>query len=144
MYNTFDPISNGLNAFGIGNDSKLLTMDYFETFRAAEISDDVAKYAKFAKWLGFAGSALTTAYSTVKVVDQYNNGGVEEVFSHRDVLDATVGAVGLTATVLTTFALVSNPVGWAIGLGVLIYGAATFIYDQTHPEPQALPQKIKL
>ena len=30
---------------------------------------------------------------------------------------------------LAYFGLISNPVGWTIGAGVLIYGGATMIYD---------------
>jgi uncharacterized protein RhaS with RHS repeats len=37
--------------------------------------------------------------------------------------------VGLGATALAAAGLISNPVGWAIGIGVLVYGRATLIYD---------------
>ncbi len=53
------------------------------------------------------------------------------MFEHRDVLDATVGAIGLGSTAAVALGLLSNPVGWAIGLGVLAYFLSTMIYDAT-------------
>jgi hypothetical protein len=44
-------------------------------------------------------------------------------------LNAGVGVVGMGATTLAAFGIISNPVGWAIGLGVLGYGIGTLIYD---------------
>lgn len=40
-----------------------------------------------------------------------------------DVADVSVGLVGLSSTVLVAAGIISNPVGWSIGLGVTIYGA---------------------
>ena len=37
--------------------------------------------------------------------------------------------IGLGATGLAAFGLISNPVGWGIGIGILLYGGATLIYD---------------
>lgn len=88
-----------------------------------------AKYLKFSKSLGVVGSVVSTGYSMGKVVDQYNTGGWSEVGSHRDALDAGVGIVGLGATGLAAVGIISNPIGWGIGIGVLIYGGATLIYD---------------
>ena len=78
------------------------------------------------------GTAVSTGISTYNVAQQYNKGGVNEVMNHRDVLDAAVGATGLTATALATFGIISNPVGWAIGVAALTYGVATLIYDAAH------------
>ncbi|NML59097.1 hypothetical protein HHL20_17350 [Chryseobacterium sp. RJ-7-14] len=89
------------------------------------------KYLSAFKNLGVAASIVTTAYSASKVYNQYEQGGTSEVFSHRDVVDTTVGLVGLGTTALVAVALVSNPVGWAIGIGVLVYGTGTMIYDMT-------------
>ncbi|WP_263602881.1 RHS repeat-associated core domain-containing protein [Chryseobacterium sp. PET-29] len=89
------------------------------------------KYLSVFKNLGVAASVVTTAYSATKVYNQYQTGGINEVFSHRDVVDTTVGLVGLGTTALVTLGLVSNPVGWAIGIGVLVYGTGTMIYDMT-------------
>ncbi len=72
---------------------------------------------------------VTTGYSVGKVINEHNLGGWSEVAKHRDVYDAGVGAIGLGATGLAYFGLISNPVGWTIGAGVLIYGGATMIYD---------------
>lgn len=88
-----------------------------------------AKYIKYSKALGVAGSVVSTGYSGYKAYEQYNKGGVNEVFQHRDVWDAGVGVVGLGATGLAAFGIISNPIGWGIGIGVLIYGGATLIYD---------------
>lgn len=41
--------------------------------------------------------------------------------SGLDYADIGVNLVGLGTTALATFGIVSNPVGWAIGAGVLIY-----------------------
>jgi hypothetical protein len=49
-------------------------------------------------------------------------------------LDLSVGVVGLGTSTLVGFGLVSNPVGWAIGAGVLIYTGGTMIYDATHSD----------
>ena len=76
-----------------------------------------------------AVSVVSTGYSGYKVYEQYNKGGANEVFKHGDVWDAGFGAVGLGATGLAAFGIISNPVGWGIGKGVLIYGGVTLIYD---------------
>ena len=93
------------------------------------VGADVATYMKYAKGLGVGASVITTAYSSVNVYNQYNKGGLDDVFSHRDILDATVGLTGLGATGLVTLGMISNPVGWAIGAGVLVYGVSTMAYD---------------
>jgi hypothetical protein len=87
-----------------------------------------AKYLRYSKRIGIAGSIITTGYSALKVYDQYaTGGGLKNVFSHRDILDVGVGLAGIGA-----FFLMSNPVGWGIGAGVMVYGAATMFYDAYH------------
>ncbi len=93
-----------------------------------------ARYLKIIKVAGVAGSVFSTGYSAYKVYDQYNRGNASEVFKHRDVIDAGVGVVGLGATGLAALGMISNPVGWGIGVGVLIYGGATLIYDAVNNE----------
>ena len=88
-----------------------------------------AKYLKYSKALGVAGSVVSTGYSGYIVYEQYNKGGANEVFQHRDVWDAGVGTVGLGATGLAAFGIITNPVGWTIGIGALVYGGVTLIYD---------------
>jgi hypothetical protein len=78
-------------------------------------------------------SAVTTAYSVAKVYNEWDNGGVSNI-KGWDVADASVGIVGLTTTGLVWggFMLASNPVGWAIGAGCVIYGGVRIgmdIYD---------------
>jgi RHS repeat-associated protein len=97
-------------------------------------SRGIVKYLGITKGLGIAGSVVTTGYSSYQVYGQYQKGGVNEVFSHRDVVDAGVGAIGLGATGLAAFGLISNPVGWTIGAGILVYSVGTLIYDATHKE----------
>lgn len=46
----------------------------------------------------------------------------------------TVGAVGLGATALTTLGVISNPAGWGIGIGCLVYGGGCLIYDAVTEE----------
>lgn len=93
-----------------------------------------AKYLKYSKGLGTFGSVVTTGYAGYNVYKQFSNGGMSEVFQHRDILDAGVGAVGLAATGLAYFGLISNPIGWGIGIGILIYGGATLIYDAVNKD----------
>ncbi len=93
-----------------------------------------AKYLKYSKGAGVLLGAVGTAYSTNEAINQYQSGGMNEVMQHRDGLDATVGAVGLGATALTTLGIISNPVGWGIGIGCLAYGAGCLIYDAVTEE----------
>jgi hypothetical protein len=88
-----------------------------------------AKYLKISKGLGVIGSVITTGYSMAEVSSQYAEGGLHNVLAHRDVVDAGVGKIGLTATAFAALGFISNPIGWGIGAGVLIYGGATMIYD---------------
>lgn len=83
-----------------------------------------AKYLKFSKGLGVAGAVVTTGYSATKVYDQFMDGGTSEVLKNRDILDFGVGAVGIGAAFM-----LSNPIGWGIGVAVLLYGGGTLIYD---------------
>ncbi len=123
----FNPTNTIIGAIGFGNDIKNELISY--AGNGNKLSSSVAKYLKVSRGLVIAGSVITTGYSASLIYDQYQQGGVNEVFQHRDVLDAGVGAVGLGATALATFGLISNPVGWAISAGVLIYGGTTLIYD---------------
>ncbi len=80
------------------------------------------------KGLGVAGSIVSTTYSGYKVVDQFQTGGIQNV-NGWDATDAGVGMLGLGATGLAYFGMISNPVGWAIGEGVLIYSGSRLAYD---------------
>lgn len=83
-----------------------------------------AKYLKYSKGLGTFGSVVTTGYAGYKMYELFSDGGVSEVLQHRDILDFGVGIAGVGAALM-----ISNPIGWGIGIGVLIYGGATLIYD---------------
>ena len=84
---------------------------------AAKLLGNIAKVTRYA---GTTASVLTTGYSTYKVENQYKLGGVQNI-NGWDFADAGVGAIGLGASSLAFFGIISNPVGWGIGAGVLIY-----------------------
>ncbi|ALR31174.1 hypothetical protein ATE47_11875 [Chryseobacterium sp. IHB B 17019] len=148
----WDGVTKKMSALGFANDVKIqlfeagirksagLTISEFNALNktAQELRTLGAlgytgtKYLSAFKNLGVAASIVTTAYSASKVYNQYQEGGASEVFSHRDVVDTTVGLVGLGTTALVAVGLISNPVGWAIGIGVLVYGTGTMIYDLTN------------
>lgn len=48
--------------------------------------------------------------------------------------DEGVGTIGLEATGLAFFGLISNPVAWGIGKGVLINGGSRVVYDLYHKQ----------
>jgi RHS repeat-associated protein len=111
--------ANGWQEFG-----KLTSSQ--QAWRAASVlGENGARILSGAKILGGVAGVITTAYSGYKAYGEYESGGLNNVFSHRDVYDAGVGVIG-TLAVIGVF---SNPVGWAIGAGVLVYGGATLIYD---------------
>jgi hypothetical protein len=56
----------------------------------------------------------------MKIADK----GIENI-TLRDGTDMTVAVAGTAATIF----MASNPIGWGIGLGCLIYSAGTMIYD---------------
>lgn len=99
----------------------------------SSLTKATANYLKVFKTAGVVGSVVTTGYSLSNVHDQAKSGGITEVMQHRDVLDATVGIIGLAATGAAYFGIISNPVGWAIGAGVLTYYIGTMIYDYYNP-----------
>lgn len=113
----WERINKGIAGFGFANDIKLQMIEYavrnnfksansaleFNALRATQqewrivntLGKNGAKYLKVAKGLGTIASVATTAYSSYQVYEQYNQGGVNTVLEHRDILDATVGTVGV-------------------------------------------------
>lgn len=87
-----------------------------------------ARASNLVKGIAFVGSAVSTTYSGYKVYNQIQTGGLQNV-NGWDATDAGVGLLGIGATGAVYFGLISNPVGWSIGTGVLIYGGARFVYD---------------
>lgn len=152
-YYMFDPQNGGgwdaanttLNAFGFAsgiketiieggaalnrgiNISKVNHVSILRTYGASG-----AKYLKISKGLGIVGSIVTTGYSVGQTINQYNTGGMNEVFNNRDVLDATVGMTGLGFAAYGIF-VASNPIGWGVGVAVFLYGGATMFWDASHP-----------
>jgi len=131
LQNKISQVNKGVSAAMIGNTVKtgLLT----QAGKTGELAPFTKGYLKAFKGAGVIGSVITTGYSVNKVFDQAQTGGLNEVFNNRDIYDATVGGIGLAATGAVYFGLMSNPVGWAIGAGVLIYGTGTLIYDHYNP-----------
>jgi hypothetical protein len=105
-----------------------------EALQLEGLAGQAGTLGKVFKGAGIVGTVITTGYSTYKVINQFNHGGVQEVVHHRDVLDAAVGATGLVSTGLATLGIISNPVGWGIGIGVLAYGVGTLIWDAVHEQ----------
>jgi hypothetical protein len=94
-------------------------------------SANAARYgqmSKYIKGLGVAGAIVSTGYSANNVYNQYKAGGVGNI-NPLDATDVGVGVIGLGTTGLVAVGLVSNPVGWVIGIGVTVYFGGRLIYD---------------
>jgi hypothetical protein len=118
----WDAANTTLNAFGFAsgiketnieggaalnrgiNISKVNDVSLLRTYGASG-----AKYLRISKRLGIAGSIVTTGYAVGQTINQYNTGGMNEVFNNRDVLDATIGMTGLGFAAYCIF-MASNPV----------------------------------
>ncbi|HNB39773.1 MAG TPA: hypothetical protein PLV97_10885 [Chitinophagales bacterium] len=125
-------VENERNKKGFGENTKV-GGGYAE--KTTKIVSAESKYLSYSKVLGVSVSAITTGYSGYKAYNQYQQSGIKEIFSHRDVLDASIGSIGLGTLGLAYLGLVSNPAGWTIGTGVLIYGGVTLIYDLKKSKP---------
>ena len=148
--NTSDGGSWGtaLSVFGLVNYAKTEIIDYavrssfksaqtvkeFGNLRATQkawryanvLGKTGSKYLKYAKGVGVVGAAVGTAYSGYSAYDDYSSS--REV-NPWDVADFGVGVVGLGSTGLVTLGLISNPVGWGIGVGVGIYFGYRLVDD---------------
>ena len=124
-------VNDNIGAFGIANGLKINLIDYAS--EGGQLTKTTNNYLKFFKGAAVAGGVFTTAYSGYNTYDQYQQGGINEVFSHRDILDFAVGGADLVATGAVYFGMMSNPVGWGIGVGALIYFGGTMIYDHYNP-----------
>jgi len=78
-------------------------------------------------------SVLSTGYTLGKINSDYQRGGWSNVYNW-DIADATVGVGGLAASGAVYLGLISNPVGWGIGIGVSAYYGARFLYEYTKDE----------
>jgi hypothetical protein len=71
--------------------------------------------------VGTVLGAVSAGYSTYKVINQIQNGGIENV-NGLDASDAVVGWLGTASTVALAIGA-SNPIGWAVlGVGATGYG----------------------
>jgi hypothetical protein len=96
----------------------------YRSARAAQFG----QMSKFVKGLGVAGAVVSTGYSGYKVVNQYQAGGVGNI-NPLDATDVGVGVIGIGSTILTGVGLISNPIGWGIGIGVTLYFGGRLVYD---------------
>jgi len=87
-----------------------------------------ARASNFVRGVAVVGSLVSTTYSGYKVYDQIQTGGLQNV-NGWDATDTGVGMLGLGATGAVYFGLMSNPIGWTIGTGVLIYSGSRLAYD---------------
>ncbi len=71
---------------------------------------------------------LGTAYSANQVITDYQAGGWGQV-NGWDVSDAVVGGGSLVVSGLVTFGIVSDPVGWCVGIGTGLCFGGRLIYD---------------
>lgn len=100
-----------------------------EGAQLAGLAKQAGSISNIFKGTGVFGATVTTSDVYYKTYNQIKTGDLQNALQHRDILDASIGTVGLGATVLATFGIISNPVGWDIGIGVLGYGIGTLIYD---------------
>lgn len=86
---------------------------------------------KIARGLGrvnIVTGVIGTAYSANQVVTDYQAGGWEQV-NGWDVTDTAVGAAGVGVSIGVAIGIVSNPVGWVVGIGTGLYFGGRLIYD---------------
>ncbi len=85
-----------------------------------------AKASRLVKGVAIAGSIISVGISSYSIAESISNDQTPDLL---DVADISVGLVGLGSTALVAAGLISNPVGWGIGIGVTIYGAGRLAYD---------------
>ena len=51
----------------------------------------------------------------------------------KDLADGLIGLGGTGVGVAATLGMISNPIGWGVGIGVGIYFGIRFVYDLNHP-----------
>lgn len=74
---------------------------------------------------------ITTAYSVNETIGQYRKGGINEVISNPDYLDAAVGIASFGGTALVAFGSANfwNPLGWVILGSAAVYGGVRLVQD---------------
>ena len=136
-------MSNDINnvlGLGLSVQSELMTYAVAQNYKTATNNYSYSKLTKSQQaWratntLGKAGNNLLKATKALGVIGGvYSIGsksaeiydkGIENM-TVRDGADMTVAVAGTAAAVF----MASNPIGWGIGLGCLIYSAGTMIYD---------------
>lgn len=85
-----------------------------------------ANLSRFVKGVAIGGSIISVGLSSYSIAESISNDQTPEAL---DIADVSVGLLGLGSTALVSAGIISNPVGWGIGLGVTIYGAGRLIYD---------------
>jgi hypothetical protein len=86
------------------------------------------------------GTAIKNILQTAKVVGVVGNvvgigfsinNFIQGKGTVMDGVDIGVNAAGIGATILTGIGVISNPVGWAIGGAMIIYGGVRFYQSIT-------------
>ena len=80
--------------------------------------------------LGVVTEVIGTGISYYNIYSDYdkNGNGIHDV-SNWDISDAAVGTVATTTSVLVIVGVVSNPVGWIVGIGAGLYFGYRLISD---------------
>ena len=86
------------------------------------------KIANFLGRVNIVTGIFGTYHSGNMALTAYQEGGWEQV-NAWDVSDAFVGAGGVVVGGLAMFGIISNPVGWGIGIGIGIYFTGRLVYD---------------
>ena len=139
----WDNASNCVSVVGNGSESLAYAAGESERFNGkyayrnmAQIEAAAAKtfgtIARYAKGFGIVTNVLTTGYSAGKVINQFSNGGVQNI-NGWDAADAAVGGLGLYAGYALSIGLASGPIGWGvIATAATIYGVGRLTYDLYH------------
>jgi len=85
-----------------------------------------AKTSRFIKLTGVASTVFLTGVATANIIYDISNNNTVSI---KDIVDGSVGLVGLAGFGLSSAGIISNPAGWAIGAGVALYGWGSLWYD---------------
>ncbi|MFY8107671.1 MAG: RHS repeat domain-containing protein [Bacteroidia bacterium] len=133
--NTTIGISTGLVG-GMWGYSSANTYTYAQKFGNLTVSAgqltklnaiNAIKVANFLGRVNFVTGAIGSTYS----LGRYFTSGKDA--RTKDLVDGIVGVGGTVIGGAALLGIVSNPVGWGIGIGVSIYFGARFIYDLNNP-----------
>lgn len=110
--------------------TKGITKDIYKSngeYRSARAAR-FGRLSKFVSRSSIALSIASTTYAGMELLGQYKQGGVKGI-KVGTAADFGVGVVGLGTTAAVALGLVSNPVGWVVGTGILIYSGVRLVND---------------